>query len=59
MAAYDPVDEAKALRQLLDTLPIYAARVGYRTDSTADERAFGEAVFKVHDRWVELREALP
>jgi hypothetical protein len=51
-------DEANALRQLLDSLPIYATRIGYRTDSTDAERALGDAVFKVHERWAELRSEL-
>jgi len=50
-----PGEEMKAMRQLLDSLPIYATRIGYRTDSTPEERAFGEAMFELDKRWQELR----
>ena len=52
-------DDEKALRQLLDALPIYATRIGYRTDSTADERAFGDAMWDISHRWSELKQGLP
>lgn len=54
-----PESEAEAMRRLLDTLPIYATRIGYRTDSTPEERTLGEAVFKVHSCWLELRDPQP
>jgi hypothetical protein len=56
-AVTDPAPgvEMQALRQLLDGLPIYATRIGYRYDSTAEERAFGERVFELSKRWDELK----
>ena len=48
-------DDEKALRQLLDALPIYATRIGYRTDSTPQERAFGDAMWDISNRWGELK----
>jgi hypothetical protein len=51
-------DDEKALRQLLDALPIYAIRIGYRYDSTPEERAFGEAMLEIGRRWKELKPGL-
>lgn len=53
MAIY--TGEAEALRQLLDALPIYATKIGYRTDATEADREFADAVLKLADRWTELR----
>lgn len=50
--------EAGELWRLLDGLPLLATRIGYRPDSTPEERAFGMAVFKVAGRWAELRAEL-
>ena len=50
-----PGAEMNAMRQLLDSLPIYATRIGYRTDSTPEEREFGELMFELDKRWRELR----
>lgn len=50
-----PGEEMKVLRQLLDSLPIYATRIGYRTDSTPEERVFGERMFELDKRWQELK----
>jgi len=52
----DELTEAEALRKLLDGLPIYATKIGYRNDSTDAEREFADVVFKVSDRWIELRD---
>ena len=49
------MDDATALRQLLDTLPIYATRIGFRTDSTEAEKSLGDALFRVHERWLEVK----
>lgn len=43
--------EAQDLKRLLDTLPIYATRVGYRTDSTPEEALIGEAAFAAYRAW--------
>jgi hypothetical protein len=45
--------EAETLRQLLDALPIYATRVGYRTDSTDEERRIADAAWAAHRAWTE------
>ena len=50
--------EIEALRHLLDSLPIYATKIGYRFDSTDAERAFADAVFEVGRCWIELRAGL-
>lgn len=60
--------EAAAVHHLLDTLPIYAVRIGYRAedpdDPTADgrestdqERALADALFTVHEKWLEVKPA--
>lgn len=50
-----PGAEMEALRQLLASLPIYATRIGFRTNSTPEEREFGERVFELDKRWRELQ----
>lgn len=50
--------EADMLRRLLDELPIYAVRVGYRIDSTDEERRIGDAAWAAHRAWIEAL-ALP
>ena len=50
-----PGEEMRALERLLDTLPIYATRIGYRYDSSTAEREFGDKVFELHSRWNELQ----
>jgi hypothetical protein len=52
-----PISEAEAMRRLLDGLPIYATKIGFRTDSTPEERLLAEKIFKVHTTWAEIREA--
>ena len=47
--------EMEQLRQLMEALPIYATRVGYRTDSTPEEREFADAIWKVVERWDEVK----
>lgn len=47
--------EAAAMRYLMDSLPIHATKIGYRTTSTPEERALGDALFRVHERWLEVR----
>jgi len=49
--------EAQDLKRLLDMLPIYATRVGYRTDSTPEEQRIGEAAFEAHRAWKHHLEA--
>ncbi len=52
--------EATALRQLLDMLPIYAVRVGYRVDSTIEERSIADAAWAAHRAWTDaLSDAAP
>lgn len=48
-------ENARLIRQLLDQLPIYATTIGYRFNSTDEERALGEALFKVHEAWQEVK----
>lgn len=50
-----PQTDAEALTQLLDALPIFATKLGYRDDSTPKERALADAAFKVHETWLEVR----
>ena len=52
---YDAQGQAHVLRQILDSLPIHAVKIGYRTDSTPEQREFADAVFELHKRWEELR----
>jgi hypothetical protein len=47
--------DQEALTNLLDALPIYATKIGYRTDSTPEEQAFGEAMFDLHNRWLDFK----
>ena len=51
-------EEGQQVWQMLDALPIFATRVGFRTDSTDDERRFAEALFAVNEKWQELRGAV-
>lgn len=48
-------NEADAMRHLMNTLPIYATRIGYRYDSTAEEMDLGKALFEVHEKWLEVK----
>lgn len=45
----------QVLRQLLDALPIYATRIGYRSNSTEDQQAFGKFLFEVGRQWDEWK----
>lgn len=51
------ISESEAMRRLLDGLPIYATKIGFRTDSTPEEELLARKIFKVSDAWVAIREA--
>ena len=56
--------DQEALLKLLDQLPIYAVKIGYRGgehedgESTEAERAFADALFDIHTKWLELKATL-
>lgn len=50
-----PETEAETMVKLMDMLPIFATKIGYRSDSTEEERKLGEAIFRVHEKWVEVK----
>lgn len=45
------------MQEILDALPIYAVKIGYRSESTIEERKLGEDLFTLHERWLELKAA--
>jgi hypothetical protein len=49
----DQFSEAAQLEKFFSLLPIFATRVGYRTDSTAHEQRIGEAAFRAHEAWLD------
>lgn len=51
------ISEAEAMRRLMDGLPIYATKIGFRTDSTPEEELLARKLFKVSDAWLAIREA--
>ena len=62
MSTYeDMVATAKAksdedvLRYVLDSLPIIATRIGFRYNSTPEERSFGDFLWQVHRQWGEWK----
>lgn len=52
---HDVQDEMDALMKLLGALPIYATRIGYRDDSTDEQRKFADSLFDVSAKWAEVR----
>lgn len=58
-AVVDMTTQAAAFRDLLDGLPIYGTAIGYRDDATPELKQFGDALFDLHERWLELRRSLP
>lgn len=55
MTAQPFATEAEAMTHLMDNLPIYATKIGYRTDSTEAEATLGQALFAVHEKWLEVK----
>jgi hypothetical protein len=51
--------DAEAVRELLDSvlgpMPIYATRIGYRTNSTPDERRLGMFLFRIAREWDDFK----
>lgn len=45
----------QVLRELFDALPIYATRIGFRTNSTEDQQAFGKFLFEIGRQWNEWK----
>lgn len=53
------LDDEFALRQLLNGLPIYASRIGIRSNSTPEQTEFMHFLFQVHEQWREWSAAHP
>jgi len=53
-------DDTLAVVELLDNvlspMPIFAMRIGYRTDSTPYQRRLGEFLFGLARRWDEFKD---
>lgn len=55
-------DDAEAVVELLDSvlgpMPIFATRIGYRMNSTPEERRLGEFLFRIAREWEEFKAGL-
>lgn len=45
----------QVLRQILDQLPIFATRLGFRTNSTQEQEEFARFLFRTHQQWLEFK----